>query len=1242
VYSSRRAYWRSLVICCLAALFLNASSAASAELRFETVAAEQGLDISQITAIAQDSQGYMWFGTSNGLMRYDGLHSATYKNIYADSFSLANDAILALFVDNQGRLWIGTLGGLLLYDERGDRFIRYRPNTPSESGAGKMAVTQIVSDGNGALWLGTGDGLQHFNPGTGEFSALRHQPNDATSLRDNRVKTLTRDAQGRLWIGSPSGLDLLMPGASHFQHFRLDSAAHPDANHNNVFSLCVDHQQTLWIGTKAGLEAWQIDQAEPKRKRYGPAEGIANNWITNIFEDRQGGLWAGTQNNGLLRWDKDFGHFIAYRHDPMESHSVADNDISVVWQDKTDTLWIGTYFNGVSKVDLSSGKFKRFSQNSSFGRNFSNNKITGLLNAPEGRLWLATYGGGINLFDPATGSAEVLGSRSGNSQSLDQAQTSLAADGEGVLWIASQGGLRRFNPTAMRYEASISSKGAPGSGSYGNVKVDRAGTVWFMSSTGLYRLDPNKNVWQHYQHGDHAPHDGANDFILTLLEDHRGRIWIGTSNGIERFDRDSGQFKHLSIQANQANSLGPVSSLLEDSKGTIWICGVHGLGRMEINADDTIIFKVYATSSMVDGALEDQHGSIWISTDAGISRLNPVTEEFKHYTVADGTLEGGYFADIALRGSDGTFYFGGPSGLTAFRPDELLDNPHPAPPVLITDFQIFNKSAVIGKEIQGFTLDTRIQDAKTITLPYQASVFSIEFAALNFDDPKSNQFAYQLQGFDKDWAYTDATRRLATYTNLDPGHYSFRVKAANRDGIWNNIGATLNITIMPPFWKTWWFRVCFTVLLLAIAAAAYRARFRSLIRQKEALGQQVVLRTAEIMQQKTTIEEKNVLLETANKIQEQHQSELTYFLAVASHDLRQPIHALNIYLGALTDLDVKDSARAVFGKMRKCVQIMDEMFVALLDLSRLDAHVVKPRVERFPIASMLARLEVEFTPQANAGGLPLMVEPCQEWVESDARLVHQILANLTANAVRYTKFGSISIHCRKVEDSLRVVVQDTGIGIATDQQRAVFEEFRQLDSGNREQAKGLGLGLAIVRRLCKLLNLPLILNSQPGNGSAFSIDLPLATSQSEEFGKSPDFLHSTIQISLNNMLIVVIDDDEHILDAMRELLEKWGCAVTTAASSKEAISLLGSSDRTPDALICDYRLRVNETGIDAIAILRAEFNQEIPALLITGDTTPDIMQEVQSCNFQVMHKPLRSELLRDALVRILYAGAAQH
>ena len=1222
----RRSHFLLVLGICLALLSQLAAAEPFRSMKFEQISNAPGVSGQGVAVIAQDRQGFMWFGGQSGLVRYDGYRVTRYRNSESDPRSLDNDWILAVHVDAQGRLWAGTRGGLNLYDATTEGFTRYRLPSPDKQPT-PIAVRDIIDDAHGGLWLTSPSGLYHFDPSNGQFTAMRHDPNDPTSVSYVSLNAIALDARGNLWVGSPNGLDRLAPGARGFQHFRLDSADAPNQRQNFVRHLMIDRDQTLWIGTVEGIDAWKIDGNEPLRRRFTSAEGLDPQRVNAFVEDTDGNVWAATQASGLLRWDVRQNRFITYAHRASDPNSLIDNQVMTVFQDRSGSLWAGTTV-GVSRVDLQSGGFIRINQFPGDPERQGGNKIIHIEDAEGDRIWLGAYGSGLHRYDPATGAItsfhHELGAGKGG---FDDQVQQFAHDRQGRVWIATDKGLSRLDPATGRFEVRAHREGEPVVSFAHSMMIDHRGIVWIATDHGLYRLDPDTNDLRQYKHDANDPDSLATDILLTVYEDLRGTLWLGTSEGLERLDQASGRFTHFRNDPKDASSVGPgyVASMAEDGNGALWIGTYGGLSRLEPGRDGNVRFRSFPLENHVVALLSDKHGLLWVSDELGITRFNPATGERKTYTADDGITEGAFYTHSAFQSNDGTLYFGGITGATAFRPENIRDN-HFAPPVFVTDFQIFNKSVRGGKGPEGFGMNGAIENAGEATLSYLHSVFSIEFSALHYADPKRNKFIYKLEGFDKDWTTTDAEKRFATYTNLDPGHYVFRVKAANKDGLWNEVGATLGITIKPPFWQTWWFRIAMASCLLCGGWLAYRNRIRNFIRTQEMLEQQVATRTA-------ALEESNQALALANQIQRDHQSELTRFLAVASHDLRQPLHALNLYLGVLLNIELSDIARPLMANVSQCVQIMDEMFLALLDLSRLDAKVVKPMIAPFPISTVLAHLAVEFTPQAQAKGVEFHIEPCESWVESDVALVEQILRNLVANAVRYTEAGQVVIGCSRNGASLRIAVSDTGVGISPVEQKTVFEEFFQVGNAARDPTKGLGLGLAIVKRLSHLLKVPVTLVSARGQGSTFAIELPLTANQTTEIA-APG-VHGDNADALQDKLIVVIDDDESILAAMRALLEQQGCVVVTAKSGARAIELLGGAERIPDAMICDYRLQSNESGLDAIKLLQNEFNHEVPALMITGDLGLELIHDMAARRFRLLHKPVRASALRAALIDIL-------
>ncbi|MFZ6871573.1 two-component regulator propeller domain-containing protein [Undibacterium sp. Di27W] len=1225
---------------CLLALFAllmsnwHAANAATPlrSLQFEHIKSKQGLPGS-VTDIVQDAQGYIWIAGQQGLSRFDGYKFSLYKNQPEDPSSLDDNWVRSLHVDKIGRLWVGTnRGGLHLYDPSKNNFQRFYSSDPSNSN-NKHSLRAIISDGEGGLWLASRSGLKYFNPERQKFSVFQHDAGNPDSLVDDKLTSLVMDANKNLWIGTTQGLDRKKYGSQQFEHFQLAGTPAQQI----IRSLMIDHSQRLWVGTNYSLELWTQLQGQPERRRFGEDDNLLSGVFLKIYEDRNYGIWLSLADRGLQYWNEASQKFSSFQHQPGIPESLSDNQVEALYQDRSGSLWVGTWSGGgVNRVDLASGGFTNFAYLPPGTGMEADSKATSIIPGKDQLLWISTWGKGIKLYDPdnARELKSIRQSKVGD-QRIDDMDivSSLHKDIHGQIWAATRAGLGHLDAQTRQLIMRAYNKDEPSlKTSINQMRMDGDGRLWLASINGLMQLDTRTDKLVSFKHKADDPDSISNDYVSSILLADNSTLWVATIKGLNLLDTSSGKFRRFHHNASDQHSLmsDNVFHIFTDSKKQLWLGTETGLSKLTGWKGQQAQFINYPSKQAVNCILEDSKGVLWMSQESDISRFNPATGEFKNYTYEDGLGELGYYANTCHQDKLGNMYFGGPSGLISFKPEDIRDNPH-APQVLLTDLKIFNQSVSTGKFPDGFSMQGQIQDAKEITLGHQHAIFSLEFSALHYADTQRNQFAYQLQGFDQDWVLTDASKRFASYTNLDPGTYTFKVKAANKDGVWNETGRSLKITVLPPFWQTIWFRLLLGSSLLAIIWLAYLWRVRTLIQQKQALEAEVNIRTMEVSAQKEELEKTNQALLRVNKRQEAQQSELTRFLAVASHDLRQPMHALNLYLGALSNFELPATVKPVLNNLRHCARTMDDMFANLLDLSRLDAQIVEPQWQEFGIAEVLGRLEVEFTPQALVKGLHFHIQHSMAVVRSDPALVEQILRNLIANAIRYTPAGQVIVNCQESGDQLQIAVEDSGIGISLHDQETIFEEFFQVES--QRSAKGMGLGLAIVQRLVRLLHIPIQLRSQPGQGSTFAISLPLSMSQDMREKQSRS--KSVVTASLLEALIVVIEDDESILMAMRALLEQWDGRVITATSGAQALAMCSEEIKIPDLLICDYRLNRNENGIDVVSNLREEFNHHIPAILITGDISPQLAEDAKAAELILMHKPIQAEVLHDVVSQML-------
>jgi ligand-binding sensor domain-containing protein/signal transduction histidine kinase len=844
-YAKRPIFLYSLLLWAVCAI----AQASPLSLRFERLGVDEGLTQESVTSVLQDRHGYMWLGTQAGLNRYDGYRMTAFKNDPANPRSLLDNYVQALFEDASGRIWIGSKGGLDRYDAAAQSFVHQMINDGSPS------VTSIAGDGATGLWLTTSNGLQHFDTVSGQVRTLRHADSDSDSISDDRVNALARDQRGHLWIGTASGLELLAAGTSKFRHFGTREAV-PG---NHILSLSIGADGVLWAGTMSGVQAWRLNGISAERIALPAADALPNQRITKLLHDSEDTLWAGTFVDGLKRRNSTTGRFYSYRRDSLNRHGISENQISALYQDRTGTLWVGNWYTGVDRVDLGSGGFERYTESSGVLPGILSSKVRTIGNAGNGKLWLGTAEGLVRL-DPASGNVEIWrrDDHTPGALPIDQLM-SVDTDLQGRLWIGAIGGLVLRDPASGAF-MPVNLGDDVAAKSVQRVLVDRAGVIWAGSRAGLHRVDP-QTLAVHTYPIEASPDEGSvSGRIYALLQDRRGILWIGTENGLDRFDAATGKFRHYRHDPRNPDSLSHkrVHYLYEDPQQRLWIGTAAGLCMAKNDAGGDLHFRFYPlsggrASDPIGAILPDDNGRLWISSTAGLSVFNPETGAFKEYTAKDGLIDGSYFIGSSYRTPDGTMYFGGLEGMTAFQPARIHDNPHP-PLVSITDFSIFNQSIVRDRPRPDVLPTGPIYEATSLALSYRDAVFSFEFAGVHHADPKRNRYAYQLEGFDPQWVMADASKRFATYTNLDPGHYVFRVKAANKDGVWSAEPVALELTITPPFWKTWWFRLLVASMALGGGYLLFRVRIRMLLRQKQALEAEVGSRTRELVRQNESVE----------------------------------------------------------------------------------------------------------------------------------------------------------------------------------------------------------------------------------------------------------------------------------------------------------------------------------------------------------------------------------------------------
>jgi len=785
----------------------------------------QGLSQSSVNAILQDRQGFMWFGTQDGLNRFDGYSFTVFRHNPSDTNSISDNYIWTIAEDVKGDLWIGTLNsGLSRYSPERGEFRSFVHNPADPSSLSNNNVTALLRGTDGAILVGTwGGGLQKYDRSNNRFTEI--------PLESKRVRCLYRDRTGLLWVGTWNGLDVLDTGGRIVAHYVHEPKDPESLSGDRIISLQEEASGTMWVGTfDSGLN--RFDPVRRKFHRFPRETGgplcPGSSSIRCMAGDNTGRIWIGTLDAGIDRFDPGSGLFSHFRSDAFERGGLSSNRIFSLYEDRTGAVWVGTGDAGVDRYDPLAHKFAHFTWNPSDPGSLSNNVVRALLETAGGELWVGTFGGGLNQRLPGKRDFIHYLHDAGRPSSLgSNAVLSLFEDSHHNLWIGTaDAGLDLYDRRSggfRHYRHDRRDRSSPANDGIMAITEDRSGNLWIgTSGGGVDRLDRSAETFEHFRAGQRDTNSGLD--VWAIHEDRSGGIWMGTwGEGLNRFDAGRGAFTHYVHDPGNPGTLSnnTVWSIYEEPGGTLWF-GTWG-GGLDRFEPSTGRFRVYTESdglpnNVVYGILPDAKGNLWLSTNKGISKFNPASGTFRNYDALDGLQADEFNQGAYCAGADGRLYFGGVNGVNAFHPDSLKDNPEP-PPVVITGFQVFNRPV---------SLYSAPGSEGRITLSYRDNFISFEFAALNYTAPEKNRYAYKLEGFDRDWVHS-GTRRYVSYTLLSGGDYVFRVRGSNSDGIWNEEGISLRLHIDPPFYTTWWFLLAVVAVIALGTYLTYRFRLTKLL-----------------------------------------------------------------------------------------------------------------------------------------------------------------------------------------------------------------------------------------------------------------------------------------------------------------------------------------------------------------------------------------------------------------------------
>ncbi|TXD50422.1 MULTISPECIES: hybrid sensor histidine kinase/response regulator transcription factor [unclassified Polaribacter] len=1168
------------------------------EIQFTHISTSEGLSQSSVIAIHQDKLGQMWFGTRDGLNKYDGNSFTIYRNNSDDKTSISNNDILSILEDKEGFIWIGTHNGLNKYDPEKNTFTNYFHSNSSNS-LSNNTVWTLKEMSNGEIWIGTSDGLSIYNKTTDSFTNIFNKANNELSLVGDHILSILETKNKAIYIGTTSGLSHLIQRTN--SKFTFKNYTNYNENKKPIYIqyLLEDRTQNILIASKnEGL------------LYLNPFKNILRNYLSEIQQkkvsndirelvfDDHNQLWIGTYNG--LHVLKNNKSLIDLKNEINDSKSLSKNSIKSILKDKKGSIWIGTYYGGLNIWDTTNVNFINFSENNNSKR-INYNVISSIENY-KNLLFFGTEGKGINIFNTKTNSIKYI-DRKNNSLLLDDNIKSLLID-ENKLWVGTfNSGIAIYDLETNTFQNDKNTKEIREflrkTGVY-SIKKDKNKNLWFGTfGLGVIKYNPKNKTIAVFKNNITDHNSLSNNLVRSITIDSKNNVWASTQRGLNKITSNN-KVKRYFYDSN-VQSGDDIAVVFEDKDSTIWI-GTKAKGLFRLAGETFMKIELFGKKgniSNIHSILEDDKKNLWISTNEGLINYNIETQKTSIYNQKDGLISNEFNDNSSLKIGNSQFYFGGPNGITSFNTAEFTTNSY-VPQVLITDFRIKNKSVKtkdnsnILKKTIGFT--------NNISLTYQEGNFSIQFAIPNFINSQNNSYQYRLKGLEEDWIFT--TENSASYTIQDPGDYIFELKGANNDGLWNQKPTTLKIYVSPAPWRSWW---AFLLYGLLIATVLYFL--------------------LSIQKSKTRLKHALDLEQLENeKIEENNKAKLEFFTNI-SHEFRTP---LTLILGPLQNIlsDYKGNS-----KMYKKLLVVEnsakhllQLINRLMDFRKLENNLFKLEAAEGNIVKFLKEIFLSFTEYAKDGDYDFNFHTTEDviLVYYDRYKLERVFYNLISNAFRYTpKNGAINIRIKEENNNIIISIEDTGVGISSENHEKIFDRFFEVTANNKPNTnynKGTGIGLSIVKNIVNLHKGALkVKNNKNNTGSIFNVILPSGKNHLNEdeiikdFKFSDDVSQYVTQLSepiiiledelsdkINNKdknTILLVEDNKPLRKFMRDLL-KENYNILEAENGKTALKI--AIKHLPNLIVSDVVMPFM-TGTELCSAIKNEIKtSHIPIILLTS------------------------------------------
>ncbi|MEO5685016.1 MAG: two-component regulator propeller domain-containing protein [Chitinophagaceae bacterium] len=1214
------------------------------QFQFNHIDISHGLSNNQVKGILKDSRGFVWFATMSGLNRYDGYQFKIFRHNPRDSVSLSDNYILRVFEGPENKIWVETHNGINILDPVTETVDRNIAACLKKLSLPASTITSVLKDNDDNYWfLMAGRSLYKYLSATGKTQLVYELPAGASA-----ISSLTQDNLANIWLVHTNGSIEKLNNKSGRIIFRADALAMLMKNQLLNYSIFADNQDEIWLYVSAGAKGVF---------HYVPASGLLevidkdspgchlnNNIVVGILQDNDGRIWISTDHGGVNILDKSTRVMQYVLNNTDDNKSLSENSISTSFKDKDGFIWIGTYKHGVNYHHTNIIKFPLFRNIPANRASLQFDDINDFAEDAKGNIWVGTNGGGLIYYDRAKDKFVQYLHNPGNINSLsNDVIVTLYVDKQQKLWIGTYfGGLDCYDGKQfIHYRNNPADSNSLADDRVYEILEDSRKNLWVGTlSGGLNRLDREKNIFYHYKPYDQNSVHAS--YISELMEDKEGNIWVGSSNGIDLLEKSTGRFVYYSNYTNDPRGISnnSILSMLQDSRGRIWIGTSDGLN---VYNKQTNTFKSFRTENGLPGntiltILEDNQQRLWVSTYNGISciqvkqvneNIDDLTISCKNYDEKDGLQGIAFNENAALKTRSGDIVFGGASGFNVFNPGTILPDKS-IPSIVLTDLQLFNKSVGVGEKIDGrVILPHTISQTSAITLKHNEDVLSFEFVALNFLNPEKNKYAYKLEGFNKNWIISDGKIRKATYTNLDPGNYTFYVKAANSDGIWNENAIALEVKILPPFWKT-----PVAYLLYFVLAGSLLWFARRLILQRARMR-------FEIEQQK----------QEAQRMHELDMLKIRFFTNV-SHEFRTPLSLILTPLDKIIRQAEDPGQRKQFQLIHRNAKRLLNLVNQLLDFRKMEVQELKLNPVQGDIIKFCRDISYSFTDIAEKKNIRFSFYSTVEslLMSFDYDKLERILFNLLSNAFKFTsESGKVAVQLQMQMDDkkqlLAIKVIDTGIGIPVEKQGKIFERFFQNDIPGSMVNQGSGIGLSITKEFIKLHGGLIEVDSEPGKGSCFTVLMPVIEmpaikeaplQMDQEALAEKEIIPLMPEEKLVNgkkARILLVEDNEDFLFYLKDNLRDQ-FSVLDAVNGREGWQkALGEH---PDLVVADISMP-EMNGIDLCKKIKNDpRTAHIPVILLTafaGDEQQ--LKGLETGASDYMTKPFNFEILLSRVKNIL-------